>query len=590
MSYQVFARKYRPRTFDDVLGQDHVVRTLKNAIEQNRIAHAYLLVGPRGTGKTSMARILSKALNCTGGPRADFDPDESICQEIAEGRCLDVTEIDGASNRGIDHIRDLRDSVHFAPMHGRFRIYYIDEVHMLTTESFNALLKTLEEPPAHVKFIFATTEPNKILATIISRCQRFDLRRIPDHIIANHLLDMAKREGLKLEPLAAQTIARGAEGGMRDAQSMLDQLVAFCGHEIREYDVLNIFGFTSHQTVASLAEAVLKKETPAALDQIHHESDRGKDLSKLLADLIAHLRDLLVYKIGQAPSGEPSTEDAQAIAGQSRLASAERLINLIDQFADVDARMKWAPNKKLYFEIGLIKAIRSLDEVSLSDVIVTLQEAGALSGSGGGSGAPILQAGGSQTRGEVPEAPPLSSGFASSGVHPPAPNPVSAAELWSRLVAELQTRRPLQAGFAAHGTFIAERADELIIGFAPASRMAKESLSREPAKGVVEELLAALAGRRMSLRLETRDDIAPPPPPQKPSLPTAQEALASVLDDGGEPTSANSPSSRPSSTPPAAALSEEQFYNDPLIAEALRLFEARITAIIPGPQQAAGSA
>ena len=179
MSYQVFARKYRPRTFDDVLGQDHVVTTLRNAIEGNRLAHAYLFVGPRGTGKTSTARIFAKALNCSNGPRLDFDPDEEACIEIAEGRSLDVLEIDGASNNGVDQVRELRETVNYAPASSRFKIYYIDEVHMLSTAAFNALLKTLEEPPPHVKFIFATTEPNKILPTIISRCQRFDLRPIP---------------------------------------------------------------------------------------------------------------------------------------------------------------------------------------------------------------------------------------------------------------------------------------------------------------------------------------------------------------------------------------------------------------------------
>ena len=213
-SYQVFARKYRPLTFKDILGQDHVVQTLSNAIEKNRLAHAYLFVGPRGTGKTSTARILAKALNCKGGPKINFDPDETICQEIAEGRCLDVLEIDGASTGSVDQVRELRNNVKFAPSHGKYKIYYIDEVHMLSTPAFNALLKTLEEPPEHVKFIFATTEATKILPTIISRCQRFDLRRIPTRIITEQLNHIAEEEGIELDPIAATAIAKGAEGGM----------------------------------------------------------------------------------------------------------------------------------------------------------------------------------------------------------------------------------------------------------------------------------------------------------------------------------------------------------------------------------------
>src|SRR3954470_5647694 len=226
MSYQVIARKYRPQRFSDVVGQEHVSQTLSNAIAQSRIAHAYLFVGPRGTGKTTIARIFAKCLNCTDGPKVDFADDDPRCVEITEGRSLDVLEIDGASNRGIEEIRSLRDTVRYAPASSKFKIYIIDEVHMLTKEAFNALLKTLEEPPEHVKFMFATTEPEKILPTILSRCQRFDLRRIPSTLIVKHLTGIAKNENVKIEDAAVYAIARGAEGGMRDAESALDQLIS----------------------------------------------------------------------------------------------------------------------------------------------------------------------------------------------------------------------------------------------------------------------------------------------------------------------------------------------------------------------------
>src|SRR6516162_1578360 len=218
MSYQVIARKYRPQRFADVVGQEHVTQTLANAIEQKRIAHAYLFCGPRGTGKTTIARIFAKCLNCTGGPKVDFADDDPRVQEITEGRSLDVLEIDGASNNGVEQVRELRETVRYAPARSKFKIYIIDEVHMLSTAAFNALLKTLEEPPSHVKFIFATTEAQKVLPTILSRCQRFDLRRIPANLIAEHLQLIAGKEKITLEPAAAHAIARGAEGGLRDAE------------------------------------------------------------------------------------------------------------------------------------------------------------------------------------------------------------------------------------------------------------------------------------------------------------------------------------------------------------------------------------
>lgn len=376
MSYQVFARKYRPLTFDDVLGQDHVVQTLKNAIEHNRLAHAYLFVGPRGTGKTSTARIFAKALNCSGGPKVNFDPHEDICEEIAEGRSLDVLEIDGASNRGIDHIRDLRDNVRFAPSRGNFRIVYIDEVHMLTKESFNALLKTLEEPPAHVKFIFATTEPHKILPTILSRCQRFDLRPIPSEIIANHLLHIASNEGVSLSKEAAFAVAKVADGGMRDAQSMLDQLVSFCGNHIEEEQVLHIFGITSRETVANALKLILSKELPPLLQLIHDQSEAGRDMNQLLSEIISAVREILVSKVDSSANFDSLPESSkEELAELVKRTHTDKILRLVEVLAETEDKMRWSTNKRLHLEMGLIKAVHALAEASISDIIMALEGA-----------------------------------------------------------------------------------------------------------------------------------------------------------------------------------------------------------------------
>src|SRR5438552_3847777 len=330
MSYQVIARKYRPQRFSDVVGQEHVTQTLANAIKQKRTAHAYLFCGPRGTGKTTIARIFAKCLNCTDGPKVEFDDQDARCIEIAEGRSLDVIEIDGASNRGIEEIRELRDAVKYAPASSKFKIYIIDEVHMLTKEAFNALLKTLEEPPAHVKFMFATTEPEKVLPTILSRCQRFDLRRIPVALIVKHLGHIAKLEKIQVEEAALYAIARGAEGGMRDAESALDQLISFCGEKIVEEDVLSMFGLTAQGQILALTSAVLKGDAEGVLRELNELTRHGKDLGRLLADLLMHFRNLLIYQVsrGDLKLLEISEAEAGSVKEQAALVSTEALTHV----------------------------------------------------------------------------------------------------------------------------------------------------------------------------------------------------------------------------------------------------------------------
>ena len=297
MSYQVIARKWRPTSFSEVVGQTHVVKTLQNAIESGRIAHAYLFSGPRGVGKTTMARILAKALNCEKGPAPEPCNECSICKEIGSGYSTDVLEIDGASNTHVDNIRELRESVKYSPSRGRFRIYIIDEVHMLSSHAFNALLKTLEEPPPHVIFVFATTEPHKIPATIHSRCQRFEFRRIPTRVVAEKLKEIADAEGIAIDDEAVYLIARESEGSLRDAQSMLDQLIAFSGERIGKEDVRDVFGLMDRSLLATLLECIVDRDGAGCLNVVEKINDFGYDLKKLLGELIEYVRDLIVIKV-----------------------------------------------------------------------------------------------------------------------------------------------------------------------------------------------------------------------------------------------------------------------------------------------------
>ena len=339
-AYQVIARRWRPKQFTELVGQEHIVRTLSNAIEIGRIAHAYLFVGPRGTGKTTTARLFAKSLNWEDGPSIETAESSEICDSIMKGECLDVIEIDGASNNGVEQVRALRDECVYAPAQCRFKIYIIDEVHMLSTAAFNALLKTLEEPPPHVKFIFATTESHKVLPTITSRCQRFEFRSIPEEIIAEKLSIIAKAEEIEVSDEALAIVAKLADGGMRDAQSTLDQLIAFCGKTITKDDVLDVYGLVDPERVEQLAEIMQAGDFASLLESISTIADEGRDLYRLLRDLRALFRKKLVDTVR---SGDTSNSDA--------------LSRMLDVLQSGEAHVQGGLSQLVNFEATLLKAV-----------------------------------------------------------------------------------------------------------------------------------------------------------------------------------------------------------------------------------------
>lgn len=355
-TYQVIARKWRPKSFAELVGQEAIVQTLVNAIQHNRIAHAYLFIGPKGTGKTSTARLFAQALNCEGGPKIDPDPSSPICQAILQGTCMDVIEIDGASNNSVDQIRDLREDCQYTPAQCQFKIYIIDEVHMLSTAAFNALLKTLEEPPAHVKFIFATTESQKVLPTILSRCQIFQFKPLNLPTLIQKLELIAKAEGIHLQPAAARAIARLAKGGMRDAQSMLDQLIAFCGKNIEEKDVQSVYGLVSQELLETLLSALLVQDYAKIISFCAQLFKEGADLLRVCSDLQETARSHLLSLL-QTSTASPE---------------ADLIIRLLDSLKASEVQIKTGLSEEINFEIALLKASEQARSRSIDSLIKRL--------------------------------------------------------------------------------------------------------------------------------------------------------------------------------------------------------------------------
>ena len=379
MAYQVLARKWRPQTFAEVVGQEHISRTLRNAIIQNRIGHAYLFVGSRGIGKTTTARIFAKALNCANNVDGEPCCQCQSCREVAAGTSMDVIEIDGASHNKVEHIRDIRENVQYTPVNGKYKIYIIDEVHMLTPQAWNALLKTLEEPPEHVKFLFATTEPHKVLPTIISRCQRFDLKRISVPLIVQRLRQIADGEHIHVEDNALAAIARAADGGMRDAQSIFDQMIAFCGgladgELITEKDVIDVFGLASGIELREMAAALFTNDINRAMVVLQALADSGRDLERLFGDLINYVRNIMVAGICDDPSKflEVSDSELADLIGIGRSIDRQMVQRILQGLVAQEWSFRAAVNKRIYFETVLARVMLDAHSVQLDDIIARL--------------------------------------------------------------------------------------------------------------------------------------------------------------------------------------------------------------------------
>ena len=633
MSYQVIARKYRPQRFSEVVGQEHVTQTLANAISQNRIAHAYLFVGPRGTGKTTIARIFAKCLNCTGGPKPDFPDDDQKCNEITEGRSLDVLEIDGASNRGIEEIRELRETVKYAPAGSKFKIYIIDEVHMLTKEAFNALLKTLEEPPEHVKFMFATTEPEKVLPTILSRCQRFDLRRIPSSLIVKHLGEIAAKEKVQIDDAALYAIARGAEGGMRDAESTLDQLISFCGNKIQESDVLSMFGLAARAQLLSLATYILEGNASDALRELNELARNGKDLARLLSDLLSHFRNLMIFQFSKGDLSllDISEAEASTLTQQAQEVSGDAITRIMEVLADAEGRLRDAASKKIFLEISLLKAIEARSAMSIDSVLKKLNELrsnpGSSNGGSSSSSAPQFASrpAPAPARSTAPSASQVSESVPARGEmapqtapHSPAispttiptasvlsvaggpamlieEEPVLIAEpisappatqsggepaalegVWAQLVEAVGRVSPFMKTYLLESHPVSMNNNTFIIGFDPEFKDHMGLVDNAKNRTILETKIREMGHREMSIRFVQAEAPAgrirvAAPVEAPPELPSSREP-ARANGANGSVNHAAAPTA-------PSKFSAEDFKNDPLIKKALEIFKGTIVEV-----------
>lgn len=501
MSYLVLARKYRPQTFNEVIGQEHIVELLTKAISTNRIAHAYLLTGPRGVGKTSCARILAKSLNCEKGPTLNPCGKCSACLEIAKGTSFDVIEVDGASNRGIDEIRTLRENVKFAPTYGKFKIYIVDEVHMLTSEAFNALLKTLEEPPEHVKFIFATTSPNKVPATILSRCQRFDFKRISIKTTVDALAEICKKEKLTIDNDALYAIAKAAQGGMRDALSILDQLSALNERTIVADDVFSMLGIVETQFLFDLTDALAQKNCVQTLEILEKITDKGKDIKQFVKELIEHFRHLMIIKVGGKALGKmvdyPIAIKDQLLI-QAEKFSLPDILSAIDILIDVQETSRITESVQLPLEVAFARMTYSPlhQSTPIHRPTTTMQ-----------TPSPSARPAAGQNKPNPPTAPQAQAVNQMQAEEPelvtemPGENslePISTEALdcerikkaWDTLTYAVSREKMSVATFLQEGTPVVFKDGVLTVSFPATCKFQKESLETPTNKAMVERIFA----------------------------------------------------------------------------------------------------
>ncbi len=550
--YVVVARRYRPQAFAELVGQEHVAQALSNAISSGRVGHAYLFTGARGVGKTSAARILAKALNCQKGASPVPCNQCDICRSISGGEDVDVLEIDGASNRGIDEIRQLRQNVNVRPSRARFKIYIIDEVHMLTREAFNALLKTLEEPPEHVKFIFCTTEPTKIPITILSRCQRFDFAGIVSTSIAERLQQIVAAEGVEAEPAALETIARRAAGSMRDSQSLLEQLLSFSPGRITLADVHRMLGTAGDESLSGLLDSLVCRDPAAALRALDEALGRGVDVSQLLEQLLGYLRDCMAAAAGCPPASllycSPTSRDQTIQAGKRLgLNTAIAAMQILDQAL---SRMRFTTQGRVVAELALVRISQLADLEELSEVIGRLEAGIDLSVPGGESSATATPSASSRQTPLVPQpaapdSPPTAAKKKETELSPespdsesPPPSPTATActltaehavAAWSQAVAQLSGMLGEHAR-QFHRVELVE-ANRILVCFRPRYAVAKSYCQRPEQVTHIEQALSAVVGQKIRVDFAVEEDTLDQGTPLATRSITPQQRMLEVMQE-----------------------------------------------------------